>query len=241
MVADKFKEWAPLGSHSLYLICIFRALIMAQARLLCPWILQARILEGVAVPFSRGSSQPRDPTHVSHIAGGFFTVWATREARYSRYSYRKTVIGKKRASHGDCLCVKEEGNRPSWLHLEKEGNSILHFQWLLIMCLVATGITYLQLNWPPGLINTRFHTKISHRQERSNPQCSQSPLYLYSNRWCRLQSITSWPFWLWIMDVTWLYLPLTLSRLGLRNLGMWAWAIHLRYIRFSQKSVGVLG
>ena len=36
-------------------------------------ILQARILEWVAVPFSRGSSQPRDRTQVSHIAGGFFT------------------------------------------------------------------------------------------------------------------------------------------------------------------------
>ena len=36
-------------------------------------ILQARILERVAVPFSRGSSQPRDRTHVSRIAGGFFT------------------------------------------------------------------------------------------------------------------------------------------------------------------------
>ena len=36
-------------------------------------ILQARILEWVAVPFSRGSSQPRDWTQVSHIAGGFFT------------------------------------------------------------------------------------------------------------------------------------------------------------------------
>ena len=36
-------------------------------------ILQARILEWVAVPFSRGSSQPRDQTQVSHIAGGFFT------------------------------------------------------------------------------------------------------------------------------------------------------------------------
>ena len=34
-------------------------------------ILQARILEWVAVPFSRGSSQPRDRTQVSHIAGGF--------------------------------------------------------------------------------------------------------------------------------------------------------------------------
>ena len=44
-------------------------------------ILQARILEWVAVPFSRGSSQPRDRTQVSHIEGGFFTSWATREAQ----------------------------------------------------------------------------------------------------------------------------------------------------------------
>ena len=44
-------------------------------------ILQARILEWVAFPFSRGSSQPRDWTQVSHIAVGFFTSWATREAQ----------------------------------------------------------------------------------------------------------------------------------------------------------------
>ena len=36
-------------------------------------ILQARILEWVAFPFSRGSLQPRDQTQVSRIAGGFFT------------------------------------------------------------------------------------------------------------------------------------------------------------------------
>ena len=36
-------------------------------------ILQARILEWVAFPLSRGSSQPRDQTQVSHIAGRFFT------------------------------------------------------------------------------------------------------------------------------------------------------------------------
>ena len=41
-------------------------------------ILHARILEWVAIPFSRGSSQPRDKIQVSLIAGGFFTVWATR-------------------------------------------------------------------------------------------------------------------------------------------------------------------
>ena len=44
-------------------------------------ILQARILEWVAFPFSRVSSQPRDWTQVFHIAGGFFTSWATREAQ----------------------------------------------------------------------------------------------------------------------------------------------------------------
>jgi len=42
-------------------------------------ILQARILEWVGFSFSRGSSQPRDKTQVSHIAGGFFTSWTTRE------------------------------------------------------------------------------------------------------------------------------------------------------------------
>ena len=42
-------------------------------------ILQARILEWVAIPFSRESSWPRDRTQVSCIAGWFFTVWATME------------------------------------------------------------------------------------------------------------------------------------------------------------------
>ena len=44
-------------------------------------ILQVRVLEWVAFPFSRESSQPRDWTQVSHIAGGFFTSWAIREAQ----------------------------------------------------------------------------------------------------------------------------------------------------------------
>ena len=44
-------------------------------------ILQTRILEWVAIPFSRGSSQPRDWTQFSRIASGFFSSWATREAQ----------------------------------------------------------------------------------------------------------------------------------------------------------------
>ena len=44
-----------------------------------PGILQERILEWVAISFSRGSSQPRVQTQVSRIGGGCFTIWATRE------------------------------------------------------------------------------------------------------------------------------------------------------------------
>ena len=44
-------------------------------------ILQARILEWIAIPFSRESSQPRDWIQVSHITGEFFTNWGTKEAQ----------------------------------------------------------------------------------------------------------------------------------------------------------------
>ena len=44
-------------------------------------MIDALIKKKVAFPFSRGSSQHRDQTQVSHIAGIFFTSWATREAQ----------------------------------------------------------------------------------------------------------------------------------------------------------------
>ena len=44
-------------------------------------ILQARVLEWVAIPFSRGASWPRDWSQVSCIAGRFFTIRANREVR----------------------------------------------------------------------------------------------------------------------------------------------------------------
>ena len=51
-------------------------------------VLQARTLERVAISFSSGSSQPRDWTWVSCIAGGFFTHWATREAHCRIWAYQ---------------------------------------------------------------------------------------------------------------------------------------------------------
>ena len=55
-------------------------------------ILQTRILEWIAIPFSRGSSRPRDWTQVSFIVGRFFTIWATREAPFNIYSLRNTAV-----------------------------------------------------------------------------------------------------------------------------------------------------
>ena len=46
-------------------------------------VFQARILQRVASPFSRGSSRPRDWTQASCIAGRFFTIWATREVQFT--------------------------------------------------------------------------------------------------------------------------------------------------------------
>ena len=65
-------------------------------------ILQARILEWVAFPFSRGSSQPRDQTQVSCIAGGFSTSWATKEAQNMR---EKEIMREKEFDYL-CSCQK---------------------------------------------------------------------------------------------------------------------------------------
>ena len=58
-----------------------------------PGILQTRILEWVAIPSSKGSSQPRDWMQVSCTAGRFFTVWATREAPLSTASTQQCPSG----------------------------------------------------------------------------------------------------------------------------------------------------
>ena len=57
-------------------------------------IFQARVLEWVAISFSRGSSWPRDRTQVSRPVGRCFTVWATREVQIFRRCYQNEGKGK---------------------------------------------------------------------------------------------------------------------------------------------------
>ena len=60
-------------------------------------IFQARVLEWIAISFSRGSSRPRNRTRVSRTAGRCFTIWATREAIlfnpvYPKHCHFNTLI-----------------------------------------------------------------------------------------------------------------------------------------------------
>ena len=55
-------------------------------------VLQARILEWIAIPLSRGSSQPRYRTPVSSFASKFFTLWATREVLDSTLALPKSIL-----------------------------------------------------------------------------------------------------------------------------------------------------
>ena len=69
-------------------------------------ILQARILERVSMPSSRGSSQPRDWTQVFRVAGGFFPVWVTRKAQ------RWHAAAAKSLQSCPTLCDPTDGSPP---------------------------------------------------------------------------------------------------------------------------------
>ena len=73
-------------------------------------ISQARVLEWVAISFSRGSSQPRDRTQVSRILGRWFTVWASRKGMlYVYYKVNKDQTNLMTSHNTNnthiCLCI----------------------------------------------------------------------------------------------------------------------------------------
>ena len=99
-------------------------------------ILQARILEWVAMPSTRGSFQPRDRTGVSCISGGFFTSWDTifiliilksilEKSHFpcirNKLGALDCVLGRQLCStlyhqHHTRLCVRDHGSQPSDSH-----------------------------------------------------------------------------------------------------------------------------
>ena len=85
-------------------------------------ILQARILEWVAMPFSRRSSHPRDWTWVSYIADRFFTIWATKPVYpYGKKCKQDHSVRRKfnwegnNMQEGTTLSLPEHMSMPVWI------------------------------------------------------------------------------------------------------------------------------
>ena len=75
-------------------------------------IFQARVLEWIAISFSRGSSQPRDQTQVSRIVDRHFTVWATREVHSNNLLFNLFFV----LSLFICVIEGKVGHIVVWLH-----------------------------------------------------------------------------------------------------------------------------
>ena len=73
-------------------------------------VLQARILEWIAIPFSRGSSQLRDRAMVSCITGRFFTIWTTENSHI--ISCRTYKVSAKSLQSFPTLCDPIDGSPP---------------------------------------------------------------------------------------------------------------------------------
>ena len=89
-------------------------------------ILQARVLEWVAISFSRGSSQPRDRTWVSHIPGRRFNLWATVTKSYSsplptrtEKDYHKLHCQQNIHLHLSFVFLCQEGTKSSGLPISR--------------------------------------------------------------------------------------------------------------------------
>ena len=107
-------------------------------------ILQARILKQVAFPFSRGSSQSRDPSQVSHIVGGFFTSWTKYCMYVCIYIYIYTPgVGD---GQGGLVCCNSWGGKESdtterlnWNENKKECITFWRLYYYILRGLVGKG------------------------------------------------------------------------------------------------------
>ena len=120
-----------------------------------------RILVWVAYPFSRGSSQPRNQTRVSCIAGGFFTKWAIREPE-------QTKVGS-----WPCLHWTVEKLRLEFEAAGAEALANVPGPTMSTFCASCLQVQSLTPVWSPG----------TERRSR-DPSCARrARLALYANKW----------------------------------------------------------
>ena len=92
-----------------------------------PWNSPGQNTEWVAIPFFRGSSQPRDWTQVSHIAGRLFTSWATREAPRPPRGWDLPIHRSERKTNKLGKSEFQSLSKPGVLEAEGEYSSNSHW------------------------------------------------------------------------------------------------------------------
>ena len=102
-------------------------------------ILQARILEWVVIPFSRGSSQSRDQTWLSYIADRFFTAWITTE--FHIYAIINTI----------CFFLSDLLHSVWWTLGPSTSLQMTHFHpfydWVIFCCAYVPHFLYPLISW----------------------------------------------------------------------------------------------
>ena len=118
-----------------------------------PGIFQAEVLEWLAISFSRGSSQSKDWTQVSHIACRCFTIWATREASYLHDILSKAKLeGQK--SYLLCLgagvgYIEAGVGKRNYLQRDlKETLGMMKMFSVLIVEATAWPCKFVKIHWP---------------------------------------------------------------------------------------------
>ena len=113
-------------------------------------ISQARILESVAIPLSRGSSRPRDRTWLSSIAGRLVTVWTTRDHsvsdRLTPFRCESHLGLQKKQTHSG----REGSLCKVWFQSQELGRHTAHGKRVLVKYPHTTCVC-------PRLLRTLFH------------------------------------------------------------------------------------
>ena len=112
-------------------------------------IFQARMLEWIAISFSRGSSRPRNRTWVSHIAGRRLTVWATRDTWKKCPSIHMACATSQDRSAGSQFKLEERENPKDfwWVEPVNGKKKSCHIN----------GLTCIKCHWISSFLDIWFH------------------------------------------------------------------------------------
>ena len=145
-------------------------------------IFQARILEWVAIPFSRGSSQPRDRTQVSHIAG--FTTLQALPSTEASVKYNPLQSPKNSHQASERAASHAFHSFVPWEYALIKGSMKLFWKGKITSC-------WKESYWKRKDKNTHWlYLLLQQRQGRTGSWCKMSPTGIRSNH-CWARSIES--------------------------------------------------